>query len=71
MSPSSPLLPAHGPEALHLAALATLIRRELVGEDEPQTIWLGDRQETGTFTELTGLANKWAEEQLESSETEA
>lgn len=60
-----------GNVVLHLTALITLIRRGIVGENEPQTIWLGDRQATGTFTELADLASEWSQEQLESSETEA
>jgi tetratricopeptide (TPR) repeat protein len=58
-----------GNPLLHLSALAILIRRGNVDENEPQTIWLGDRPETGTLTELSGRAIKWSEESQPGSET--
>lgn len=60
-----------GNPLLHLTALATLIRRGTVGKNETQTIWLGDRQATGTFAELVERVTEWSKEQLEISKTEA
>lgn len=54
-----------GNPILHLAALAVLIRRGALAEDDPQTIWLGERQATGTLTELTGEAIAWSQEKDE------
>jgi tetratricopeptide (TPR) repeat protein len=56
---------------LHLTALATLIRRGVVAEDAPVTIWLGDRQQTGTFKELAEVASEESpEEEPDPGETE-
>ncbi len=61
---------AGGP-LLHLAALVILIRQGNIGENEPQTIWMGDRQETGTLPELSQRAVEWSKEKQEDSETGA
>jgi Flp pilus assembly protein TadD len=60
-----------GDPILHLTALALLIRMGAVGLDDPQTIWLGHEQATGTLTELTGLAARWSEGQNQPSDPEA
>jgi hypothetical protein len=48
---------------LHLTALATLIRRGVIAEDAPVTIWLGDRQQTGTLNELAEVVSEESSEE--------
>lgn len=51
---------------VRLAALAVLIRRGVVAQDEPQTIWLDGIQQTGTLEELAAIAFQGEEEEAES-----